>query len=79
MVAEQLTPVMTRLGSDDLATVDLLVTAGIASSRADALRWALGRIRQHPIYEQLQQRVQELSDLKSQIGYGWAQDQESSG
>jgi len=67
MAAEQLTPVMTRLGSDDLATVDTLITAGIASSRADALRWALGRIREHAAYPQLQQRVREIEELKSQF------------
>jgi hypothetical protein len=64
---EQLTPVMTRLGPDDLATVDTLITAGIASSRADALRWALGRIREHTAYTQLQQRVREIEELKSQF------------
>jgi hypothetical protein len=64
---EQLTPVMTRLGRDDLATVDTLITAGIASSRADALRWALGRIREHAVYSQLQQRVREIEELKSQF------------
>jgi len=37
--------VQTRLGPADLATVDALITAGIASSRADAVRWAIGRIR----------------------------------
>ena len=64
---EQLTPVMTRVGPDDLATVDTLITAGIASSRADALRWALGRIREHAAYAQLQQRVREIEELKSQF------------
>jgi len=64
---EQLTPVMTRLGPDDLATVDTLITAGIASSRADALRWALGRIREHAAYAQLQQRVREIEELKSRF------------
>jgi hypothetical protein len=37
--------VQTRLEPADLATVDALITAGIASSRADAVRWAIGRIR----------------------------------
>jgi hypothetical protein len=67
IAGEQLTPVMTRLGPDDLATVDTLITAGIASSRADALRWALGRIREHAAYAQLQQRVREIEELKSQF------------
>jgi hypothetical protein len=42
------TPVMVRLGSADLATLDGLITAGIVNSRAEGLRWALSRIREHP-------------------------------
>ncbi len=66
-VPGDLTSVMTRLGPADLATVDTLITAGIATSRAEVLRWALGRIRQHPAYAQLQQRVQEIDELKAQF------------
>jgi hypothetical protein len=66
-VSEELTPVMTRLGPADLATVDTLITAGIANSRAEVLRWALGRIREHPAYAQLQQRVHEIDELKAQF------------
>ena len=66
-LSEQLTPVMTRLGAADLATVDTLIAAGIASSRAEVLRWAVGRIRENPAYAQLQARVQEISDLKAQF------------
>jgi hypothetical protein len=65
--AEELVSVMTRLGAADLATVDTLITAGIASSRAEALRWAVGRIRENPAYEQLQQRVHEINELKNQF------------
>jgi hypothetical protein len=65
--SEELTPVMTRLGPADLATVDTLITAGIAGSRAEVIRWALGRIREHPAYAQLQARVQEISELKAQF------------
>jgi hypothetical protein len=67
IAGEQLTPVMSGLGPDDLATVDTLITAGIASSRADAVRWALARIREHAAYAQLQQRVREIEELKSQF------------
>jgi hypothetical protein len=63
----QLTPVMTRLGGADLATVDTLIAAGIANSRAEVLRWAVGRIREHPAYTQLQDRVREISELKTQF------------
>ena len=65
--AEELTPVMTRLGPADLATVDTLITAGIAGSRAEVLRWAVGRIRENPAYAQLQNRVREINELKAQF------------
>jgi Arc/MetJ-type ribon-helix-helix transcriptional regulator len=65
--AAELTSVMTRLGPEDLATVDTLITAGIANSRAEVLRWALGRIREHPAYAQIQERVREISQLKAQF------------
>jgi len=65
--SEELTPVMTRLGPVDLATVDTLITAGIANSRAEVLRWAVGRIREHPAYAQLQDRVHEINELKAQF------------
>lgn len=64
---EQLTPVMTRLGTADLAAVDTLIAAGIAGSRAEILRWAVSRIREHPAYAQLQDRVHEISELKAQF------------
>jgi hypothetical protein len=66
-VAGELTPVMTRLGPADLATVDTLITAGIATSRAEVLRWAVARIREHPAYVQIQQRVDEISELKARF------------
>jgi hypothetical protein len=66
-VAGELTPVMTRLGPTDLATVDTLITAGIATSRAEVLRWAVARVREHPVYAQIQQRVNEISELKAQF------------
>jgi hypothetical protein len=66
-VSEELTPVMTRLGPADLATVDTLITAGIASSRAEVLRWAVGRVRENPAYAQLQDRVNEIIELKAQF------------
>jgi hypothetical protein len=59
--------VRTNLGPADLATVDALITAGIASSRAEAMRWAIGRIRENPAYAQIQQRAREISELKAQF------------
>jgi hypothetical protein len=51
----------------DLATVDTLIAAGIANSRAEILRWAVGRIRENPAYAQLQDRVHEISELKDRF------------
>lgn len=66
-LSEGLTPVMTRLGTADLATVDTLIAAGFANSRAEVLRWAVGRIREHPTYAQLQERMHEIDELKAQF------------
>ena len=43
------------------------MAAGIASSRAEVLRWSVGRIREHPAYAQLQERVHEIDELKAQF------------
>jgi hypothetical protein len=63
----RLTAVMARLGPEDLETLDTLIAAGIASSRAEAVRWALARIRERPAYEQIRARSREIEDLKSQF------------
>jgi len=63
----ELTPVMARLGPTDLETLDTLITAGIATNRADAVRWALARIRERPAYEQLRARAREIEELKAQF------------
>jgi hypothetical protein len=63
----ELTPVMARLGPTDLETLDTLITAGIASNRADGVRWALARIRERPAYEQLRAKAREIEDLKGQF------------
>jgi hypothetical protein len=57
----------TWLMPEDLATADALITAGIAATRAEAMRWALGRIRENPAYAQLQARMREASELKAQF------------
>ena len=66
-----LTPVMARLGPEDLETLDMLITVGIASSRAEAVRWALARIGERPAYEQLRERTREhtrdVERLKSEF------------
>jgi hypothetical protein len=56
--------VHTRLGPDDLATVDALINAGIGSSRADVMRWAIGRIRENPAFTQILVKAREVNQLK---------------
>jgi hypothetical protein len=63
----ELTPVMARLGPADLETLDTLITAGIAPNRAEAVRWALARIRERPAYSQLRDRAREIEELKAQF------------
>ena len=62
-----LTPVMTRLGPIDLETLDVLITAGLAPNRAEAVRWTLARIRERPAYTKVIERVRELEELKAQF------------
>ncbi len=64
---QPVTAVMARLGRQDLETLDTLIAAGIAPSRAEAVRWALARIRERPAYEQLRARSREIEDLKSRF------------
>jgi hypothetical protein len=60
-----LTAVMVRLRAEELDTVDTLITAGIAGNRAEAVRWALARIRERPAFEQLRAHTREIERLKS--------------
>ena len=53
------------LGPVDLATLDTLITAGIAASRAEAARWALARIREQPAYAQLSGRAREPGEPRA--------------
>jgi hypothetical protein len=62
-----LTPVMARLGLADLETLDTLITAGFAANRAQAVRWALARIRERPAYAELRERAKEIENLRSQF------------
>jgi hypothetical protein len=58
-IARGLTPATAHLGPVDLATLDVLITAGISASRAESARWALARIREQPGYAQLSERARE--------------------
>jgi hypothetical protein len=40
---------------------------GIGTSRAEVMRWAIGRIRENPAYAQLEERVRETGELKAQF------------
>ena len=64
-IARGLTPVMAQLGPVDLATLDALITAGIAASRAEGARWALARIREQPAYAALSERAREPGEPRS--------------
>jgi hypothetical protein len=67
-LARGLTPVPEGLlGPVDLATLDTLITAGIAGSRAEGARWALARIRERPAYARLSERARELDELRAQF------------
>jgi hypothetical protein len=62
-----LVPIMARLGPADLETVDMLITAGVASSRAEAVRWALARIRERPAYTKLREHARAIEALKAEF------------
>jgi hypothetical protein len=65
--AGELTPVMVRLKPMELEVVDTLVSAGIATNRAEAMRWALARISERPAYAQLRDRATEIERLKGEF------------
>jgi len=50
-----------------LDIVDTLIAAGIAGNRAEAIRWALTRIRERPAYEQLREHTRDIERLKKKI------------
>ena len=63
----EFTHVMVRLKTPELDIVDTLIAAGIANNRAEAIRWALTRIRERPAYEQLREHTRDIDRLKSQF------------
>ena len=56
------------LGPADLATLDALVTAGIAGSRAEGARWALARVREQPAYAALSERARQPGGPQARAG-----------
>ena len=63
----EFTHVMVRLKTAELDIVDTLIAAGIANNRAEAIRWALNRIRERPAYEQLREHTRDIDRLKSEF------------
>jgi len=63
----EFTHVMVRLKTAELDIVDTLIAAGIANNRAEAIRWALTRVRERPAYEQLREHTRNIERLKSQF------------
>lgn len=62
-----ITHVMVRLKAAELEIVDTLITAGIASSRAEAIRWALARISERPAYTQLREHTRDIQRLTTEF------------
>jgi hypothetical protein len=56
------TPVLTRLTAEDLETLDTLIGAGIVADRPEAVRWALARLREQPVYQQVRARAREIEE-----------------
>lgn len=65
--ADDLTPVTAGFDAAGLETLDTLIAAGFAASRAQAVRWAVDRIRERPAYALLRERAPEIEELKSQL------------
>jgi hypothetical protein len=63
----EFTHVMVRLKAAELDIVDTLIAAGVANNRAEALRWALTRIRERPAYERLQEHTRDIERLKNEL------------
>ena len=61
------TPLLARLGPAGLETLDALIMAGIAATRAEAIRWSLDRIRERPAYQRLRELRCEADTLKNEF------------
>ena len=61
------TPLLARLGPAGLDALDTLITAGIAATRAEAIRWTLDRIRERPAYQRLRQLRSDVGKLRNEF------------
>jgi hypothetical protein len=59
--------VQAPLGPAGLETLDTLIMAGIAATRPEAIRWAMDRFRELPVYERLRERVRDAGRLKGEF------------
>jgi hypothetical protein len=59
--------VLVALGPAGLETVDTLIMAGIAATRAEAIRWVLDRVRERPAYQRLRELRSEADKLKNEF------------
>jgi hypothetical protein len=55
------------MGPAGLEALDTLIMAGIAATRAEAIRWAMDRFRDLPVYERLRERVRDADRLKGEF------------
>ena len=60
-------PELTRLGPAGLETLDTLIIAGTAATRAQAIRWALDRTRERPAYQRLRELRSEADKLRNEF------------
>jgi Arc/MetJ-type ribon-helix-helix transcriptional regulator len=60
-------PELTRLGPGGLETLDTLIMAGAAATRAEAIRWSLDRIRERPAYLRLRELRSEADKLRNEF------------
>jgi hypothetical protein len=58
---------LTRLGPAGLETLDTLIMAGTAATRAEAIRWSLDRIRERPTYQRLRELRSEADKLRNEF------------
>jgi Arc/MetJ-type ribon-helix-helix transcriptional regulator len=59
--------VLVALGSAGLETADTLIMSGIAVTRAEAIRWAVDRVREQPAYRRLRELRREADKLRNEF------------